>query len=188
MSARPVLAGFFASIVPGELVAHGILRGIRPPGPAQAGSERALAEVDPAISPGPSGLLILLGFIFDSSYTVEPHEQAVVLRFGKYHATTTPGLHFKLPMIDQVMKVSVEEHGLRLPFGATSHAGENARPDTQRPPGRRDPDAHRRPEHRLGRVDRASGGSPSRRSTSSASPATSRTTSPPTSSPSSPAP
>ena len=54
------------------------------------------------------GALLLLGFVLDTSYTVEPHEQAVVLRFGKYHATTMPGLHFKLPMIDQVMKVSVE--------------------------------------------------------------------------------
>jgi membrane protease subunit HflK len=71
------------------------------------------------------GVLFLLGLIFDSSYTVEPYEQAVVLRFGKYHATTTPGLHFKMPMVDQVMKVSVEEHGLRLPFGALS-SGETA--------------------------------------------------------------
>jgi membrane protease subunit HflK len=71
------------------------------------------------------GVLIVAGLMFDASYTVEPHEQAVVMRFGKYHATTTPGLHFKLPMIDQVLKVSVEEHGLRLPFGAASH-GENA--------------------------------------------------------------
>ena len=51
----------------------------------------------------------------------------MVLRFGKYHATTMPGLHFKLPMIDQVLKVSVEEHGLRLPFGAQS-SGENVAP------------------------------------------------------------
>ena len=50
-----------------------------------------------------------------------------MLRFGKYHATTMPGLHFKLPMVDQVMKVSVEEHGLRLPFGAQS-SGENVTP------------------------------------------------------------
>ncbi len=66
------------------------------------------------------GSLFLFGLLFDASYTVEPHEQAVVLRFGKYHATTMPGLHFKLPMIDQVMKVSVEEHGLRLPVGSES--------------------------------------------------------------------
>ncbi len=67
-------------------------------------------------------MLLLLGLLFDASYTVEPHEQAVVLRFGKNHATTMPGLHFKLPMIDQVMKVSVEEHGMRLPYGAESQA------------------------------------------------------------------
>jgi membrane protease subunit HflK len=71
------------------------------------------------------GALIVVSLLFDSSYTVEPHEQAVVLRFGRYHATTTPGLHFKLPMVDQVLKVSVEEHGLRLPFGSAS-LGENA--------------------------------------------------------------
>jgi len=77
------------------------------------------------------GVLVLLSLLFDASYTVEPHEQAAVLRFGKYHATTTPGLHFKLPIIDQVLKVSVEEHGLRLPYGSASHAEEVAAP--QRP-------------------------------------------------------
>jgi membrane protease subunit HflK len=35
-----------------------------------------------------------------------------------------PGLHFKAPLIDQVMKVSVEEHGLRLPFGMASRTEE----------------------------------------------------------------
>lgn len=68
------------------------------------------------------GLLLALWLLSDLTYTVKPYEQAVVLRFGKYHATTMPGLHFKVPLVDQVMKVSVEEHGLRLPFGLTSHA------------------------------------------------------------------
>jgi membrane protease subunit HflK len=66
------------------------------------------------------GLVMAFWLVSDTSYTVEPYEQAVVLRFGKYHATTMPGLHFKAPLIDQVMKVSVEEHGLRLPFGLVS--------------------------------------------------------------------
>lgn len=61
--------------------------------------------------------LWLLGGAF---YTVAPYEQAVVLRFGKYHATTMPGLHYKIPLADQVLKVSVEEHGLRLPIGESS--------------------------------------------------------------------
>ncbi len=69
-------------------------------------------------------LVLGLWLLTDSSYTVSPYEQAAVLRFGKYHATTMPGLHFKLPLVDQVMKVSVEEHGLRLPFGLASRADE----------------------------------------------------------------
>ncbi len=66
--------------------------------------------------------LFALFLISDFSYTVEPHEQAVVLRFGAYRATTTPGLHFKLPIVDRVMKVSVEEHGLSLPYGPPAAA------------------------------------------------------------------
>jgi membrane protease subunit HflK len=65
-------------------------------------------------------LILILWLLTDISYTVKPYEQAVVLRFGKYHTTTLPGLHLKLPLIDQVLKVSVEEHGLRLPFGLAS--------------------------------------------------------------------
>src|SRR6516162_7512837 len=68
------------------------------------------------------GLALALWLLSDTSYTVKPYEQAVVLRFGKYHATTLPGLHTKVPLVDQVMKVSVEEHGLRLPFGRPSHS------------------------------------------------------------------
>jgi modulator of FtsH protease HflK len=74
------------------------------------------------------GLLLALWLLSDISYTVKPYEQAVVLRFGKYHATTMPGLHFKVPLVDQVMKISVEEHGLRLPSGAASRADEPAEP------------------------------------------------------------
>jgi membrane protease subunit HflK len=50
-------------------------------------------------------------------YTVEPHEKAVVLRFGKYYSTVEAGLQFCIPLIDRVYKVSIEEHSLRLPFG-----------------------------------------------------------------------
>lgn len=82
--------------------------------------------------------LVALFLISDFSYTVEPHEQAVVLRFGAYKATTAPGLHFKLPIVDRVMKVSVEEHGLSLPFGPpvqvqSSWAGIGTPPPIKRP-------------------------------------------------------
>ncbi len=55
------------------------------------------------------GVLLLIIFIYGaltSFYTVEPKEEAVVLRFGKYVSTTSPGLHFKFPFgIDQVEKL-----------------------------------------------------------------------------------
>lgn len=73
----------------------------------------------------PSGLLWIIGiFIFlvglyTSFYTIQPDEEGVVLRFGRYHATTSPGLHLKLPFgIDQTTKVKTklilqEEFGFR---------------------------------------------------------------------------
>jgi membrane protease subunit HflK len=77
------------------------------------------------------GIVIALWLLLDATYTVEPYEQAVVLRFGKYHATTTPGLHLKVPIVDKVLKVSVEEHGMRLPFGASSLQDDQADPQRQ---------------------------------------------------------
>jgi membrane protease subunit HflK len=52
--------------------------------------------------------LILINVVMSSFYTIEPGEQGVVLRFGKYLKTTSPGLNFKLPMIDNLIKVDVE--------------------------------------------------------------------------------
>ncbi|MBI4424504.1 MAG: FtsH protease activity modulator HflK, partial [Elusimicrobia bacterium] len=55
---------------------------------------------------------------FSAVYTVEPSEEAVILRLGRYSSTEMPGLHFKLPFIDQVVKVRTkvilqEEFGFR---------------------------------------------------------------------------
>jgi membrane protease subunit HflK len=49
-------------------------------------------------------------------YTVEPHEQAVVLRFGKVHAVVGPGLHFMIPEVDEAIPVNIAEDSLRLPM------------------------------------------------------------------------
>ena len=54
----------------------------------------------------------------NSFYTVEAHEKAIVLRFGKYMPPEVDsGLHFRIPLVDEVLKVSVEERSVRLPFG-----------------------------------------------------------------------
>jgi membrane protease subunit HflK len=61
----------------------------------------------------------LIFVLFTSFYTIQPDEQGVVLRFGKYLKTTEPGLHFKLPLgVDEAIKVKTklilqEEFGFR---------------------------------------------------------------------------
>tara|TARA_Y100000817_G_scaffold154358_1_gene120616 strand:+ start:95 stop:1069 length:975 start_codon:yes stop_codon:yes gene_type:complete len=54
------------------------------------------------------GFFVLGLFALTSVYTVDANENAVVLRLGKYHSTTGPGLQFKLPFIDSVYKVKVD--------------------------------------------------------------------------------
>jgi modulator of FtsH protease HflK len=83
--------------------------------------------IDPLLILAPVVILgmMALYFVVSSYYTVAPYEQAVVLRFGKYQATVMPGLHFKLPLADQVLKVSIEERSLRLP-AATRETGRPA--------------------------------------------------------------
>lgn len=72
---------------------------------------------------GPLVALVAVALIFSSLgtlfYTIEPDEVGVIQRFGKYSATTRPGLHFKLPFgIETVKKIKVthvfkEEFGFR---------------------------------------------------------------------------
>jgi len=64
---------------------------------------------------------IILGLFaaYTSFYTVQPSEEAVVTRFGRYDRTTSPGLHFLIPFgIEQAIKVKTklvlqEEFGFR---------------------------------------------------------------------------
>mgnify|MGYP001246342846 FL=1 len=78
-------------------------------------------EFDPREFVAPIVILLIvlaIGLLaVDSYYTVKANEQAVVLRFGRYHITSPPGLHFKIPLVDSILKLSVEEHSFRLPFG-----------------------------------------------------------------------
>jgi modulator of FtsH protease HflK len=64
-------------------------------------------------------ILIIIVAVVGTIYSIGPDEVGVVQRFGKYHETTTPGLHMKLPFgIDKVSPVKVqrifkEEFGTR---------------------------------------------------------------------------
>jgi modulator of FtsH protease HflK len=42
-------------------------------------------------------LLLVVWIVPGTFYFVEPDEEGVVTRFGKFHRTTSPGLHFKFP-------------------------------------------------------------------------------------------
>ncbi len=65
------------------------------------------------------GFMLLFNIVTSSFYTVQPDEEAVVLRFGKYLKTASPGLHFKIPLkVDNAIKVKTklilqEEFGFR---------------------------------------------------------------------------
>jgi membrane protease subunit HflK len=55
------------------------------------------------------GALLLVLAATTSFYTVEPDEEAVIIRLGKYHGTFPPGLHLKVPFgIDHVEKLKTK--------------------------------------------------------------------------------
>lgn len=67
---------------------------------------------------GPAvGIILIVIAGMTSFYTVEPDEEAVVIRLGKYLTTTEPGLHFKVPLgVDNVIKVKTKRV-LQAEFG-----------------------------------------------------------------------
>ncbi len=78
-------------------------------------------------------LLLAVGVASTSVFTVEPEEEGVVLRLGKFDRTVAPGLHFKLPLrIEAIYKVPTqrqlkEEFGFRTVSAGTrtEYAGSN---------------------------------------------------------------
>ena len=61
-------------------------------------------------------LILVLAGVWNAVYQIEPEEAGIVLRFGKYIRNTDPGLHFKLPFAENVLKVPVERQ-LKQEFG-----------------------------------------------------------------------
>ena len=71
-------------------------------------------------------ILFVAGIIVSGSfYTIREEEQAVVCTFGSPQAVTTPGLHFKIPFIQTVDKVSTTINGFSIGYNSTG-AGEEA--------------------------------------------------------------
>ena len=54
------------------------------------------------------GIFILL-LAVGSFYTVDEGERGVVVRYGSVVAVSEPGLHFKIPLVDAVRRISTQE-------------------------------------------------------------------------------
>ena len=61
-------------------------------------------------------ILIVLIVVFDSTYEIGEQEQAVLITFGKAQAITNSGLHFKIPVIQQVKKVNTTIQGFSIGY------------------------------------------------------------------------
>jgi len=65
----------------------------------------------------PAGVLFLVLILFSGSfYSVSEDQQAVVTTFGKVVRTDSAGVHFKLPLVQQVTKVDVTTHGASIGY------------------------------------------------------------------------
>lgn len=64
--------------------------------------------------------VVVLIVIFGSTYQIREQEQAVLITFGKAQAVTEPGLHFKIPVIQTVKKVSTTIQGFSIGYDMDS--------------------------------------------------------------------
>ena len=60
--------------------------------------------------------LVVLVSLFGTVFQIEPEEVGVILRFGKYAREAAPGLHFKLPFVEDMTRVPVQRQ-LKQEFG-----------------------------------------------------------------------
>jgi regulator of protease activity HflC (stomatin/prohibitin superfamily) len=72
---------------------------------AKLSNSLSLTTIIPAII-----VILALVSLFGSWYTVDQGERGVILRNGKIIGTAEPGLGFKLPMFDSVVRISTQTH------------------------------------------------------------------------------
>ena len=96
--------------------------------------EKALADILKNAKGIAAVVIILVLVVLGKStfYTVEPDEEAVVIRFGKFIGTYPPGLHFKMPVgIDEVFFVKTKRV-LQEEFGFRTKSTRNRRTEYSR--------------------------------------------------------
>jgi len=76
-------------------------------------------------------ILLIVFLAYQSVYQIQPNEQGVVLRFGRFSNISSPGLNFLIPFIERVIKVDVEsirkeEFGFRQNVSRAYNQSSNA--------------------------------------------------------------
>ena len=66
------------------------------------------------------GIVAAAIVVFSSAFQIKEQEQAVLITFGKAQAVTQPGLHFKIPLIQQVRKVNTTIQGFSIGYDPRS--------------------------------------------------------------------
>lgn len=61
-------------------------------------------------------IAVVLILLFGSTYQIREQEQAVLITLGQAQAVTEPGLHFKIPFIQQVRKVNTTIQGFSIGY------------------------------------------------------------------------
>jgi len=103
--------------------------GNRPKGQKSGGARKAASHAGRAV-----GILVIALFLvfasFDSFFTLSEEEMAVVTTFGKPTVQEASGLHFKIPFIQKVTKISKAITGMQIGYTTDPERAAGASIDT----------------------------------------------------------
>lgn len=68
-----------------------------------------------------AGVILVVIIAFNSAYQIGEQEQAVLITFGQAAPVTEPGLHFKIPFIQQVKKVNTTIQGFSIGYDPSTN-------------------------------------------------------------------
>ena len=78
------------------------------------------------------GVLLIGGFFaFDTYFTVDESERAVVTRWGKVVGTADPGFHTKMPLVNSVTKFPIDIQEVKPPKAVNTYTIDNQEIDVE---------------------------------------------------------
>lgn len=70
-------------------------------------------------------VIAILLLVTNSTYEIKEKEQAVLITLGRAQAVTDPGLHFKIPLIQQVRKVNTTIQGFTIGYNSETNQSDS---------------------------------------------------------------